>query len=247
MNYQKHYNLLIETRRNRVLDQNTYYEKHHIIPKCMGGSNDKDNIIKLTAREHFIAHWLLWRIYPTKQMAFAFYLMASGIKRFNTGINRETFSSIAYEEAKIAKSKAVSENNKKYKKGHTKSDEAKKKLSDSLKGIKLTDDHKNNISRSNKGKAKSNAHRKKLSDSLKGFDWSLYTERSKKISTANSGANNVNARIVYMCDESKNVIQEFYSMQAAFLYINKIHKVSRSTFYRKILKEKIFHGFIWKY
>ena len=55
--YSKHYIALIESRKNRP---NTgYTEKHHIIPKSMGGTDDKDNLISLTAREHFIAHLLL--------------------------------------------------------------------------------------------------------------------------------------------------------------------------------------------
>ena len=36
-----------------------YSELHHIIPQSMGGSNDKENLVELTAREHFICHWLL--------------------------------------------------------------------------------------------------------------------------------------------------------------------------------------------
>lgn len=41
-----------------------YCERHHIVPKCVGGNNDSNNIVKLTAREHFICHRLLIRIYP---------------------------------------------------------------------------------------------------------------------------------------------------------------------------------------
>jgi hypothetical protein len=41
-----------------------YMERHHIVPKCMGGGNCKDNLVHLTAKEHFIAHKLLVRIYP---------------------------------------------------------------------------------------------------------------------------------------------------------------------------------------
>jgi hypothetical protein len=36
-----------------------YTETHHIIPQSLGGSNDIDNLVELTAREHFICHWLL--------------------------------------------------------------------------------------------------------------------------------------------------------------------------------------------
>lgn len=41
-----------------------YYEKHHIIPKSLGGTNQKHNLAMLTAREHFICHWLLTKMYP---------------------------------------------------------------------------------------------------------------------------------------------------------------------------------------
>lgn len=41
-----------------------YTEKHHIVPRCMGGSNDKGNIVRLTAREHVLAHKILVRMYP---------------------------------------------------------------------------------------------------------------------------------------------------------------------------------------
>jgi hypothetical protein len=62
MNYQKHYNNLIDRAKNRVLDG--YVEKHHILPKCMGGSNEIENLVALTAEEHFVAHQLLIKIYP---------------------------------------------------------------------------------------------------------------------------------------------------------------------------------------
>lgn len=62
MNYKKHYDLLIERSKNRVLEG--YFEKHHVIPKCLGGKNDKDNLVLLTPEEHFLAHQLLIKIYP---------------------------------------------------------------------------------------------------------------------------------------------------------------------------------------
>ena len=62
MNYQKIYDDLMETRRTKNLDTKEYCEKHHIIPRCLGGTNSNENLIMLTYREHFIAHWLLCRI-----------------------------------------------------------------------------------------------------------------------------------------------------------------------------------------
>lgn len=78
MNYKRIYDDLIESRKNRILLENVYYEKHHIIPKCMGGSNTKDNIVILTLREHFIAHKLLFKITTNKdkqKMGYALHRM----------------------------------------------------------------------------------------------------------------------------------------------------------------------------
>lgn len=59
--YKVWYFSIIENARFRYLDTSIYTEKHHIIPKpkCMGGSNMIDNLIVLTAREHFVCHRLL--------------------------------------------------------------------------------------------------------------------------------------------------------------------------------------------
>jgi len=62
MNYLTVYNSIIEKSKCRVNDM--YVEKHHIIPKCIGGNNNSDNLVSLTYREHFICHWLLCKIYP---------------------------------------------------------------------------------------------------------------------------------------------------------------------------------------
>lgn len=65
MNYLKIYNLLINKANmsNRLKNSDVYYENHHIKPKCIGGNNSKQNLVLLTAREHFLAHWLLTKIY----------------------------------------------------------------------------------------------------------------------------------------------------------------------------------------
>ena len=62
MNYQKIYDSLIYRAQNRVLSG--YREKHHIVPRCLGGNDFYSNIVPLTAREHFIAHQLLVKLYP---------------------------------------------------------------------------------------------------------------------------------------------------------------------------------------
>ena len=70
MNYKTIYDKLIQSRANQPLLKEEYYESHHIIPRCMGGTDDPQNLIKLTAREHFLAHHLLTKIYPTEHKLF---------------------------------------------------------------------------------------------------------------------------------------------------------------------------------
>lgn len=65
MNYIKHYNLLCERARYRTLD--SYTEKHHIIPRCMGGTDDIGNLVDLTPEEHYVAHQLLVKMYPKEK------------------------------------------------------------------------------------------------------------------------------------------------------------------------------------
>ena len=57
--YKKTYEALIDKGLNRVLKDNIYTEKHHILPKCMGGKDEENNYVIFTAREHIIAHMLL--------------------------------------------------------------------------------------------------------------------------------------------------------------------------------------------
>ena len=63
MDYQKHYSALIEKGQNRSSLMGLI-ERHHIIPRCMGGSDNIDNLVELTPEEHFVAHQLLVKIYP---------------------------------------------------------------------------------------------------------------------------------------------------------------------------------------
>ena len=62
MNYQKIYAQLIESRKRKTTED-TYHERHHILPRKLGGDESKDNLVKLTAREHYVSHWLLAKIH----------------------------------------------------------------------------------------------------------------------------------------------------------------------------------------
>ena len=58
--YTTWYYCIINNATSRVL--NSYTESHHIIPRSLGGSDEKTNLANLTAREHFICHWLLTKM-----------------------------------------------------------------------------------------------------------------------------------------------------------------------------------------
>ena len=82
MNYQRIYNELIT--RGQLRNSVTPCEIHHILPRSMGGSDDSENLVALTPREHFIAHKLLWLIHRNYQMAAAYKWM-SDMKQIHSG------------------------------------------------------------------------------------------------------------------------------------------------------------------
>lgn len=59
--YKNWYNQIVQRAKTRTLD--TYTERHHIVPRSLGGSDDTDNLVDLTAKEHFICHWLLVKMH----------------------------------------------------------------------------------------------------------------------------------------------------------------------------------------
>jgi len=63
MNYKRIYDSIIERSKDRLPPEG-YVERHHIIPRCMGGSDDKENIAVLTPEEHFLCHVLLVKMFP---------------------------------------------------------------------------------------------------------------------------------------------------------------------------------------
>ncbi len=104
MNYEKLYtNLIADAKHNPKPD--LYKEHHHIIPRCIGGTDDPTNIVRLTARQHFLAHWLLFKIHRTSKLAYAWNNMCL------IGIGQESRrqSSHLFELAKVARNKKLSE------------------------------------------------------------------------------------------------------------------------------------------
>ena len=148
--YSKWYNNLIHKAQLRGSIQG-YKETHHIIPRSFGGDNIKSNLVQLTAREHYIAHALLWKmkfegIYGSK-MAFAFNTFINKMTTKERGVNHTyTISSRMYETFRKHYSQMLKE---KYAKeggtftGRTHSEETKKIIGEKsrLKEFKRGVDH----------------------------------------------------------------------------------------------------------
>lgn len=143
MNYLAHYDKLIERARNRVLEG--YIERHHVIPKCMGGSDDADNIVRLTAREHFVAHQLLVKIYPNIGG------LISAVRYLTSTRKGNPVKSRMYEWLRKKHAAQMSLNNK---------------------GKKMTPEQIAKAAASHVGKSLSAEHRNKISKSLQGHKWS---------------------------------------------------------------------------
>lgn len=107
MDYNRLYNNIVNKAKseNRQKGTGIYYEAHHIIPICLGGAGTRSewkwhpNIVLLTAKEHFICHRLLCRMYPgNTKLVYALWRMCTS-KSNNQ--QRIVVSPLAYEEARL--------------------------------------------------------------------------------------------------------------------------------------------------
>jgi len=191
MDYQKtYYKLILKAKARGKVEG--YKEVHHIVPKCVKGSDDPSNLVELTAKEHFIAHLLLAEIYPNSQkLKYALWMMAS-MEAPSQG--RYKVSANMYKIIKEQISK--------------KSIEHRQKISDSLKraytegtrtsnvGKKMPKEFGESISRAKKGMTGTNLgkpmteeQKLKISEKLKGHKVSEETRNkiSKTLKTRNNG------------------------------------------------------------
>jgi hypothetical protein len=179
--YTKWYFNIINHRILNPIIEPAYFEKHHILPKSMGGSLGA-NLVNLTAREHFICHLLLVRMTngeDKNNMIRASFLMScvSNIK-----INSKTYAYLRRDYKKLCSEKFKGEGNPNYGKvgawtGKHHSIETKLKLS-----------------KANKGQKRSPETCLKFSIAAKNkkIDPEVARIRNEKISKANSGINNPN-------------------------------------------------------
>lgn len=130
-----------------------YFESHHIIPKSLGGDNKKENKVLLTAKEHFIAHVLLAKMFvDSKKRLLMLYAMNRMAVRNNTTHKEKYINSRLYQTIKKEwaqeRSLYMTQNNP------------------NINGI--SQEHKNKIGKQLKGRIFSEEHKRKLSLALKG-------------------------------------------------------------------------------
>lgn len=97
MTYKEFINNILQTR-GRFIDSSEYHERHHIIPRCKNGTDDKDNLIDLFAREHFIAHKLLAEENMDDDQLVHAYMLMAFVKDGNQ--KRYELTAEEYEEAR---------------------------------------------------------------------------------------------------------------------------------------------------
>lgn len=198
--------------RGRFSCGDEYCERHHIVPKCMNGTDDENNLIDLFAKEHFIAHKLLAQENPENyKLMYAWWMLAH--------IDDREITPEEYKEARIAFSYKM--------KTRTFSEEHRRKIGEANKGRQYTDEWRRKQSELHKGKPgpnkgkpmsdetkqkQSEAHknpsketRKKMSDAKIGTTpWNKNKKMSKDFCKKNSeshkglqvGENNPRARKV---------------------------------------------------
>lgn len=153
MNYKKIYDNLMNKRKTIILE-NQYTEKHHIIPKCFGGPDTKENLVALTPEEHFLAHQLLVKMHPEhKGLKYALFMMTIGPNGRRN--NNKLFGWIKrdYDENRPKSRGSTGKKHKpetiaKMKAARAKqviTEETKKKISSTKSGVKLSDEAKRSM------------------------------------------------------------------------------------------------------
>jgi hypothetical protein len=131
--YSKIYFSITSNAKQRITEG--YTELHHIIPQSMGGSNDKENLVELTAREHFICHWLLVKMTEGDDRSKMLYAL-KGMKAENKYQQRyqTKITARVYETFRIEHSI-----------NHSKVMKAKNLVPWNKGGVEITDEHRENI------------------------------------------------------------------------------------------------------
>ena len=189
MTYSAVYCALISKRlKNPITKDDCYVEQHHIIPKSEGGLDEPDNLVNLTAREHYIAHLLLAKIYKDFKMYAAIRWMKIGQSKLHKGQRGFRFNSRLFEKMKLE----YDNRNR----GKVISMEARKKMSLAKRGKKMSLESRQRMSIVRKGhrpyftKGHSDETREKIANSMRGKKFSF----GQKISLLKRGNKNVRGK-----------------------------------------------------
>lgn len=214
MDYEKNYydyiNFVFKQNRKKLSNKDInykYYEKHHVLPKSIFPEYEKlpENLVLLTAREHFLAHYLLTKIYKNgqnhKKMIYAFNRITH--KQAKKCINRKVYiNSRLYEKSKIEFSeimrnkmtgREVTDHFRKAvgnsKKGNNNKSHKMKGLNHWNTGTKRSEESKRKMSEkardresNRKGKHHSEETLKKISQTSKGRFQSEETRKKRSVS-----------------------------------------------------------------
>ena len=192
------YYLIVEAARSR--DTIGYTEKHHVLPKCFGGGNG-NNLVRLTAREHFICHRLLVHMTSGRDKSKMSFALQHFLRNNPQHDRIPVTNARTYESIRRHISAASSDINK----GKMLSQATRDKISKANTGKRRTDEHKSNTSKASKLMWENNhdkmvtAHqtpeiRRKISEGNKGK--TLSKKLCAEISIRNSGTGNGRARTI---------------------------------------------------
>jgi hypothetical protein len=185
------YKRFIETRPKRNLKREEGFNVHHIVPRSLGGL-DNDNLIKLTIREHYIAHLILWKC-GYKEMVNAFWLMQHDRKDYKTVISARQYKSLQEKRSSLLSVLNKGKGNPMF--GKKQSEDTKNKIRVIQTGRKISEETKEKISKAGLGRVVSKETKLKISEALSGENcfWfgKNHTEDTKqKLSEYFSGKNN---------------------------------------------------------
>lgn len=135
MNYKRIYDKIIENRKQNPLQNTDYGENHHIIPRSLGGADESENLVRLTAREHFICHALLAEMYEREtfewyKMNHAFMMMKSSMVNHMRYFNSRLYEYKRLDFAHVMSNSQSGKKNSQYGKVwiHTKENKLNKKI-----------------------------------------------------------------------------------------------------------------------
>lgn len=168
-----------------------YYENHHILPKSLYPKyKDNKNIqVLLTAEEHFIVHFLLTKILPSKQMAACALLMTKGQNGHKYVVTPEQYKELRESYAKNPPCKGIKRTPEQCKaigdrcRGRKLSKKARKNISNAHKGLKQSKEQIEKRTAKLRGIKRNDKLKKQISDKLKGHK--VLKKTKKKLSEIN--------------------------------------------------------------